>query len=283
MKTINPHEIIRIFVNKSIVPHKKRGRGRPGYPLIAIARLFVYAVLIRCLTDKGIVRHLLKRPYVVKALGLKRVPHRTTIGRWRRRHYRMMYVVFESVANMLVTFIPTKLLIVDSTPLEDHKDSDARWGVTTRGFFLGFKVHTSVNQLGLPLRCKITPGNQHDSPHLPDLLVKSFMTLGDAGYDSRSNRYACRCIGSRPIFARNPRRSGKHYKTPIVLKRFRYLVEQFNSLLKEILQEVWKRYSSLGAKECVVVSAMTAILVVALHAILTEDFTLIRQVSTFWM
>ena len=122
MKTINPHEIVRIFVNKSIVPYKKRGRGRPGYPLIAIVRLFVYAILIKCLTDKGLIRHLTKRPYVARTLGLSKIPHRTTVGRWRKKYAKLMEDVFIRITDLLVSLLPTEMLIADSSPIEDYRE-----------------------------------------------------------------------------------------------------------------------------------------------------------------
>ncbi len=47
---------------------------------------------------------------------------------------------------------------------------EARWGHTGRGKFRGFKLHAAVNQLGLPLRALVTPGNCYDSPFLPKLI-----------------------------------------------------------------------------------------------------------------
>ena len=67
--------------------------------------------------------------------------------------------------------ILTELLIIDSTPLVDEKDPDAKVGFNSRGPFKGFKIHLSVNQLGLPLKAILTPGNKHDSLFFPQLLL----------------------------------------------------------------------------------------------------------------
>ena len=56
--------------------------------------------------------------------------------------------------------IPTTHLIVDSTPLKDMYDIEAKWGFTCRGPVKGFKLHVAVNQLGLPLRAIMTPANR---------------------------------------------------------------------------------------------------------------------------
>lgn len=80
-------------------------------------------------------------------------------------------------------------MIADSTPLEGLYDLEAEWGFTRKGPFKGFKLHAVVNQLGLPLKAKVTPANRHDSPLLPSLLddLGAEYVLADAGYDFRSN------------------------------------------------------------------------------------------------
>ena len=85
---------------------------------------------------------------------------------------------------------PTTFLIVDSTPLVDLYDMEAGWGHTSRGKFRGFKLHSAVNQLGLPLRAVVTPGNRYDSPFLPRLIedLEADYVLADAGYDSKTNK-----------------------------------------------------------------------------------------------
>ena len=90
---------------------------------------------------------------------------------------------------------------------------EAGWGFTRKGPFRGFKLHTVVNQLGLPLKATVTPANRHDSPILPSLLedLEAEYVLADAGYDSRSNREAVKAIGAEPVIAPNPRR-GKRKK-----------------------------------------------------------------------
>jgi hypothetical protein len=70
---------------------------------------------------------------------------------------------------------PTTHVIPDSTPLVDLYDLEAKWGYTHEGPFRGFKLHIIVNQLGLPLKAKVTPGNR------PRLAVASASAGGFGG------------------------------------------------------------------------------------------------------
>ena len=57
--------------------------------------------------------------------------------------------------------------------------------------------------------------------------------LADAGYDSKSNIEAVRAIGAEPVIAPNPRRGKRRrFKHGELVKTKRYLVEQFNGLVK---------------------------------------------------
>jgi len=85
--------------------------------------------------------------------------------------------VFEEIADLISKVVPAEIEIVDSTPLEDTT-ADAEGGFTSKVEFKGFKVHLGVNQIGAALRAKITKGNEHDSPHFPDLIVESKYILG---------------------------------------------------------------------------------------------------------
>ena len=253
--------------------------------MVLIVRLLVYMMLARVLTDKGLSRHLRKHPRIAKGLGFKTIPHRTTIGRWRKRYGNVLKQVFEEIADLISKIVPTEIEIVDSTPLEDADDPDAEVGFTSMGAFRGFKVHLGVNQIGAALRAKITKGNEHDSPHFPDLIVESKYILGDKGYDAKSNRDAARAIGAVPVIAINPRNT-KHKKPrkckhERLLKKKRYIVEQFNALLKEVLSNCWKRFKGLEAKCSLLYSALIAININVLWSLLIGAENL-REVSRFW-
>ncbi len=92
------YELVRVFVNKTVVSNMMKRRGNPGYPRLQAVRLLVYTRLKRIGTDKGLIRHLKMNKRAVRALGFKRVPHRTTVGRWWRRCTDLLKEVFEMLA-----------------------------------------------------------------------------------------------------------------------------------------------------------------------------------------
>lgn len=155
-------------------------------------------------------------PTALHTLGFRSVPHRTQIGRWKKRFHELLEKLFNSISKLVQSTIPTELLVVDSTPLEDKKDPDAKVGFTSKGPFKGFKAHVSVNQLGLPLRAIVATGNKHDCPFLPELLVKTKKALADSGYDTKDNKKACRKIGAKALIARNPKRRRKIQNTEAI-------------------------------------------------------------------
>jgi len=275
-------ELVRLVVNKTIVPERK-GRGRRGYGRLPAVRLLAYAQLKGIHTDEGLEKHLRGNQGVARALGLKGIPDRTTIGRWKKKLDEIAREAFEELAGIIAMLVPTELLVVDSTPLEDWRDPEAKVGFYSRGPFKGFKVHVSVDQLGLPRKAVVTPGNRHDSPFLPELIVrqKAKYAIGDAGYDSKRNRKACRDVGMKPCFARNPRRSGKRRYTPPLCKRYHYIVEQFNSRLKEMLNNCWRRFKGLAKKATLVYSALIAMLAIASQALLQNKPELLRKIGVY--
>jgi hypothetical protein len=198
-------EVVRLFVNKAVVSAEPKRRGNPGYGRLRALRVLVYARLKGLENDTRTVEHLKKHTDVCRALGLRRVPDRTTVGRWWRRYLGLLEETFRKTAGMLQLLVPNTFLIADSTPLEDLYDVEAGWGYTSRGRFRGFKLHAVVDQLGLPLKAVVTPGNRYDSPLLPGLLedLEADYVLADAGYDSKRNVHAVRSIGAEPVIAPN--------------------------------------------------------------------------------
>ena len=100
------YELVRLFVNKTLVSKGSKRRGNPGYPRLQAVRLLVYARLRRIGTDKGLIRYLKKNRQAVRGLGFKRVPHRTTVGRWWRRYAELLKEVFEDLAELLQRPLP---------------------------------------------------------------------------------------------------------------------------------------------------------------------------------
>jgi transposase len=279
-------EVVRLFVNKAIVPAEPKRRGNPGYGRVKALRVLVYARLKGLNNDTRIVQHLNKHIDVSRTLGLSNVPDRTTVGRWWRRYLSILEETFVNIADMLQLIEPTKAVIVDSTPLVNLYDMEARWGHTGRGKFRGFKLHTAVNQLGLPLRALVTPGNCYDGPFLPKLIedLEADYVLADAGYCSKSNFNAVRNMGAVPVIADNPRKKGKRCKIEPseLLRKQRYVVEQFNGHVKgNVLGECWVRPRGLVKKAAMVTAGLISYDAEAIRSLIADEKSL-KSVSKYW-
>ena len=279
-------EVVRLFVNKAIVPAELKRRGNPGYGRVKALRILVYARLKRLDNDTRIIEHLKKHTAVSRTLGLYRIPNRTTVGRWWRRYLSILEETFVNIVDMLQLIEPTKTVIVDSTPLVDLYDMEARWGHTGRGKFRGFKLHTAVNQLGLPLRALVTPGNCYDSPFLPKLIedLEADYVLADAGYCSKQNINAVKDMGAVPVIADNPRKKGKSRKIEAceLLRKLRYVVEQFNGHVKDnILGQCWVRPRGLVKKAAMVTAGLISYDAEAIRALIDDEKSL-KSVSKYW-
>lgn len=163
---------------------------------------------------------------------------------------------------------------------------EAEWGFTRKGPFRGFKLHTVVNQLGLPLKAVVTPANRHDSPILPKLLddLEAEYVSADAGYDSESNIKAVKAIGAEPVIAPNPRRGGKkrELKHGEPLRAKRYLVEQFNGLVKNyVLKGCWTKPKGIIKKASMVMAGLISLITTTIKAILNGEPSL-KSVSQYW-
>ena len=132
-------EVVRLFVNKAVVLVEPKRRGNPGYGRVKALRILDYARLKGLENDTRVVAHLNKHINVCRTFGLCKVPDRTTFGRWWRRYLRLLEETFIKTANMFQLIEPTKIVVVDSTSLEDLYDMEAGWG-TGRGKFRGFKL-----------------------------------------------------------------------------------------------------------------------------------------------
>lgn len=279
-------EVVRLLVNKAIVPAELKRAGNPGYGRVKALRILVYARLKGLDNNTRIVEHLKKRLFAAKTLGLSSVPDRTTVGRWWRRYLSILEETFHNIANMLQLIEPTKAVIVDSTPLVDLYDMEARWGHTGRGKFRGFKLHTAVNQLGLPLRALVTPGNRYDGPFLPKLIedLEADFVLADAGYCSKQNIDAVKDMGAVPVIADNPRKKGKVRKIAPneVLRKKRYVVEQFNGHIKaNVLGECWVWPKGLVKKAAMVTAGLVCYDAEAIRSLVVGDESL-KCIGKYW-
>jgi len=261
------HVVVRELINKSNCPERPKIVGNPGYPWYQVIRLLVYALLKQIYTNKGLVTHLRNNPDVIKTLGLKSIPHRKTIARWKTKWWLLITVIIK-LGNLIHLLVPTEKLIIDSAPIPDDKDPDATFGFYSRGPFKGFKIHCSVNQLGIPIGAVFSKANIHDSVFVSMLVVMTKYVLGDSAYDSAWIRKLCRMVKAIPVIARNPRNSGKVYPTPNLLKKHRYIIEQSNSLLKtEILKKNWYRCKGFERKGTFGLTGIIAMQVMAINGL----------------
>ena len=279
-------ELVRLIVNKTIVPQEPKRAGNPGYGQLRAIRILVYARIKGLQNDTRIHWHLKKHAYIAKKLGLHQTPDRTTIGRWWRRHLNLLEEVFQKTADIIQTIAPTTTLIADSTPLVDLYDAEAKWGFSSRGPFKGFKLHAVVNQLGLPLKAIVSPGNRFDSIFLPKLIedLEAQFVLADAGYHSLKNLKAVEAMGAVPIIAVNPRQKGKQNKVSNAdfFRGKRYPVEQFNSHMKHnVLQDCWKRPKGMEKKASMVFAGLVCVEANAIEALLVGDLSL-KCASKYW-
>jgi transposase len=278
-------EVVRLVVNKAVVSELKR-RGNPGYGRLKAVRVLVYARLKGLQNDTRTVEHLKRHPKEAETLGLGSVPDRTTVGRWWRRYLSLLDETLKGIAKMVRLMMPTTHLIADSTPLVDLYDMEARWGITCRGPFKGFKVHAVVNQAGLPLNATVTTGNCYDSPFLPRLIedLEAEYVLADAGYNSKRNFKAVRDMGAKPIIADNPRQRGKARKIKCcsLLREMRYVVEQFNGHFKDnVLRGCWLRPKGLTKKAAMVAAGVICVDANAINA-MAEGEASLKTASKYW-
>jgi Transposase len=279
-------ELVRLIVNKTIIPAEPKRAGSPGYGRLKAIRILVYARLKGFPNDTRLYWHLKKYPFNAKKLGLHTVPDRTTIGRWWRRYLTILEETFQKTAKMIQILVPTTHLIADSTPLVDRRDPEARGGFTCRGRFRGFKLHAVVNQIGLPLKAIVTPGNRFDSKFLPELIedLEAQYVLADAGYHSLENIEAVKAMGAKPIIAVNPRRKGKAGKVSNAefFKGRRYPVEQFNGHAKHnILKGCWVWPRGLLKKSSMVLAGLVCIEANAIESLLVGESS-IKCASKYW-
>jgi hypothetical protein len=279
-------EVVRLLVNKAIVPAEPKRRGNPGYGRVKALRILVYARLKGLENDTRVVEHLRKHADTSRTLGLSKILDRTTVGRWWRRYLGLLEETFIKTASMLQLAVPTNILVVDTTPLIDLYDMEARWGHTAGGKFRGFKLHAAVNQLGLPLRAMVTPGNHYDSQFLPKLIedLEADYVLADAGYYSKQNIKAVEAIGAEPVIADSPRKKGKNQKIDccMLLKQKRYVIEQFNGYIKvNILDECWIKPRGIIKKASMVTAGLISMDANAIKAMIEGEKSL-KAVSKYW-
>jgi len=151
----------------------------------------------------------------------------------------------------------TGLSFIDSTPLKvchnlrikSHKvfKGVAQRGVSSTGWFYGFKVHLVINDQGALLAVMVTPGNVDDRKPVPKLARRLFGKLfGDRGY--LSHDLFTRLWTQGVQLVTKLKKKLKNQLLPLldkILLRKRTLVETVNDQLKNICQIEHTRHRSL--------------------------------------
>ena len=156
----------------------------------------------------------------------------------------------------------TGLSFIDSTPLKvchnlrikSHKvfKDIAQRGVSSTGWFYGFKVHLVINECGDLLAVKFTPGNVDDRKPVPILARHLWGKLfGDRGYISHALFTQLWAQGVQLVTKLKKKMQPR--LLPLldkILLRKRTLIETVNDQLKNICQLEHSRHRSLT--NCVV-------------------------------
>jgi hypothetical protein len=122
-------ELVRLTLNKITIPNQPKRAGNPGYSIKTAIRILVYARLKGLENDTRLIWHLKRHLQYAHTLGLNHIPHRSTTSRWWTRYNPLLKEVMETIANIIKENIPTTHLIVDSTPLKDMHDLEAKMGL----------------------------------------------------------------------------------------------------------------------------------------------------------
>jgi IS5 family transposase len=222
-------------------------RGRPRiFPAKSMVKAFLVMLFKGLTSELDLLRFLEANPRLASEIGFPKLPHRTTLLRFRRSHATLLIKLVEELRKQLPQ---TDIYGIDAT-LEWKNDPDACWGMSpSKGWVYGFKFHVFSNlQVGLPVRVLVTPANKHDSPMLPKLVsgIGVCDYVADKGYDSEDNHQVIHREGGFPAICRNKRRGkprgrtlrnmlqGSSRRKRLLKKRWK--VEPINEHFKSILQ-----------------------------------------------
>ncbi|MFH1645245.1 MAG: transposase [Candidatus Omnitrophota bacterium] len=262
-------DVVLGVINKSTV--KKLNlirRGPKGYGLLLILRLLLYSVLKEIFSTRELVKHLKKRRRVWKKLGFNKIPCRRSMDDWFQKYDCVLDKLIKITGDKYLQLNESEWTLLDSTPIPDKNDPDARKGYTSKGPFYGFKIHASCDEYCVPLRATFTTGNIHDSKKALLILAPTPKVGGDSAYDFEELKITVVGQGSKGYFVHNPRREGKEAKkpTPKILSIFRVCVEQCNSILKEqVLKKTWTTIKGFHKKATRCLLAVLALQALAIY------------------
>jgi len=273
-------DVVLGVLNKSVVAELGYvRRGPKGYGLLLVLRLLLYSVLAEVFSTRKLVKHLKKRSKVWKKLGFTRLPNRRTLDRWQEKHASVLDKLIRITGDTYLQLNESEWTLLDSTPIRDRNDPDAKKGYSSQGEFWGFKLHASCDEFCVPLRATFTTGEVHDSQQAFNILAETPNVGGDSAYDFEELKITVIEQGSDGYFVHNPRREGKEKKrpTPKILSIKRVCVEQCNSIIKEqVLQRTWTQIKGFAKKATRCLLAVLALQALAIYNLKTWGYPSVR-------
>ena len=166
--------------------------------------------------------------------------------RWARQG------VFELLFAQIELPLAGSRLFLDSTHVKVHRcacnpagGQEAQAMGRTKGG-MNTKIHAVVDEATHPVRLFLSPGNDADVTHAPNLVgeLRAAMLVADKGYDSDAFRQGLRQCGIQPCIP--PRSNRKHPQTYSKASyRKRHVVENFFERIKNF-RRVATRYDKLA-------------------------------------
>ena len=269
-------DILRLFYDcdefcREFVPHLQAHqiaegeKHRTRQPTLSVSEVMTLLILFQTSGFRTLKTFYLQ--YVCHHLT-RAFPHRVSYSR---------FVELEAEAVLpLAAFLTTRLgrctglSFIDSTPLKvchnlrikSHRvfKDIAQRGVSSTGWFYGFKVHLVINDCGDLLAVRFTPGNVDDRKPVPKLARRLFGKLvGDRGYISQALFSQLWAQGVQLIT--KLKKKMHPCLLPLwdkILLRKRTLIETVNDQLKNICQLEHTRHRSLTNGVVNVLAALIA-------------------------
>ena len=230
--------------------------GRRKLPREPMLRAFIIARLRGIPTIKGIVRELSDNPAMAELCGFDvidstgslpvyRIPSRRTFGRvfkdlQRPEFWKLLEECMAEFTSRQYESLPDfgKHIAIDSTTIKTYSNRRSRTdpeaspsfkhsvkSANGKDMVLGYKYHVITDTRGYFITGIVTPGSQHDSPMLPELMEKARGMLGDRfapesasadrAYDAKANHELLHSNGIAPLIpmrkmSKNKLRRGKY-------------------------------------------------------------------------
>src|SRR3989338_9701681 len=113
-------DVVIGVLNKSVVDSiSKKRRGPKGYGLLRILRLLLYSVLAEIFSTRELVKHLRKRPRVLKELGFAKLPCRSALDGWFEKYDGLLDTIIQITGDRYLQLNKSEWTLIDSTQIED--------------------------------------------------------------------------------------------------------------------------------------------------------------------